>query len=762
MVRVRLKILIVLLTVPFFGILWRLSALQLDPASHQRYALLSQHRSRRFARPERGRILASDGTVLAGNQSIFSLDFTYRTLNPRRVPLSILIRELPEQLSSPHGAEMFTEVLRKLGNPRALAWSPDTGVQEWRPLVQSVDRSTAATLEGELSRHEDMFEVRYPETPYPENGGLAEIWFCPRRALQMEITLYRLARLLGRPGGLSLEPTYERLLARVSEVLEDIEARVEREAARDRKKGIPPGRVKSATPYRRGLYYDWSWHLYSGVSTSAVTAIEYHPERFPGVHCVDELLRHYPLKEVCGTLTGYLRGLEVLEGRISRLTEEGRLLDAKARFDTIDGFRLARERGFRRNDKIGISGLESAYDQRLRGLHGMSIVSVDQHGKPQVVLDELPAEDGEDVHTTLDVRLQRLLFDELRRAVTSGGLLGSAASAAVMEVASGALLASASYPAVDPNRPWENAYVTEMDARWGKQSGWRMDGPSRRRLFPGSIFKIVVAAGAVESAPGYTPELRYPCRHKFELISQLSCDSVNGHTPDGTVNLSEALQFSCNNYFYYLALKHLKAEGIFRWGQRFGFGRPTKIDLGAGGSETGRLESPDDVKGRTNACYYSIGQVHVEATPLQVLRAVAGIAGGGRDLPRPYLSTKSKPEALGLAPATVEVLRDGMWRVGHAPNGTAAREELGLHRFRAAFKTGTAEVQVGSETLHNAWLVGFAPFDNPYLAFVAVVEKTNLHGGEACAPIVRKLLEYFAGEAPDAYLLKPPDSGEAE
>jgi len=569
----------------------------------------------------------------------------------------------------------------------------------------------------------------------------------------MEITLYRVAQLLDRSAGLSLEPTFDRLRARVAEVLESVETGVEREARSDKEKGIRESVITGATQYRRGLHYERPVLLCSDVSMSTVTAIEYHAERFPGIRCVDESRRNYPLKEVCGPLTGHVRGLAQDAQRISRLTEDGRLLDARAPFETMDEFRIARKTGLRSTDDIGVSGLESAYDERLRGLHGMSIVSVDQHGKPRRILEDLPARDGEDVRTTIDAPLQVLLYDALRQAVTSRGL-GRAANAAVMEVASGALLASVSYPAVDPNRPWEESYVTEMNALWGRESGWRMDGPSRRPLFPGSIFKIVVAAGAVESAPGYTPQMRYPCRHKFDLISKLSCNSVNGHTPDGTVNLSEALQFSCNNYFYYLALRHLKAEGIFGWGQRFGFGRPTEIDLGRGGTETGLLRPPDEVKGDVNACYYSIGQVHVKATPLQVVGAVAAIAGGGRYLPRPYLSTKSKPEDLGLDPATVEVLRDGMWRVGHASNGTAAKEEFGLYLFSAAFKTGTAEVQVGSEMLHNAWLVGFAPFENPHVAFVAVVEKTSLHGAEACAPIVRKLLEYFAHKDPQAYLLE--------
>lgn len=757
MVRTRLEILIVLIALPFFGILWRISALQLDPVLHQSYTLQSQHRSRRFARPERGRILARDGkTVLAGNRSVFSLNFTYRALNPRQKPLSILIEELPENLFFPPGREKVTEVLRRLGNPRALARTSDTPAAQWQPLVQSLDLSTAANLERRLSRYRDVFEVRYPQL----NTDAAEIWFCPRRALQMEITLYRLAELLSGPGELSLESTFQRLLARVSEVLKDIEKRVEREAKRDLAREIRASVVKKATRYRRGLYYDWSWALQADVSMATVTAIEYHPARFPGVLCMDELRRHYPLKDICGTLTGYLRPLEVFEGRISTLTEEGRLLDAKARFDTVDDFRRARKRGFRRTDRVGISGLERMYDGHLRGLHGMSIVSVDQHGKPRVVLDELPAENGQDLLTTIDAPLQVLLFEELERALNSRSR-GSAASAAVMEVHSGALLASVSYPGVDPNRPWERSYVTDMNARWGKQSGWRLDGPSRRPLFPGSIFKIIVAAGAAESSSGYTPAQRYPCHHKFDRIPQLSCGSKNGHTPDRTVNLAEALQFSCNNYFYYLALDHLKAEGLFRWGHRFGLGRPTGLDLGTGGLATGRLDPPVKAKRKTSACQYAIGQVHVEATPLQVLRVIAAIAEGGRHLQRPYLSTESEPEDLGLSATTVEVLREGMWRVAHARSGTASAAEFGLHRFNVALKTGTAEVQVGSETLHNAWLVGFAPFENPYVAFVAVVEKTSLHGAEACAPVVRKLLEYLANQRPEAYRLEPSDSGEA-
>ncbi|HZN59909.1 MAG TPA: penicillin-binding transpeptidase domain-containing protein, partial [Planctomycetota bacterium] len=148
-----------------------------------------------------------------------------------------------------------------------------------------------------------------------------------------------------------------------------------------------------------------------------------------------------------------------------------------------------------------------------------------------------------------------------------------------------------------------------------------------------------------------------------------------------------------------------------------------------------------------------------EATPLQVLRSYAALASGCTQVPTPHLVTPQPPKPLQLEnPRTIEAVRDGLWRVAHVGGGTAADEKFHLRRFDVALKTGTAEVSVKHEILNHAWLAGFAPSRNPRIAFVAVVEQTTLHGAEAAAPIVAKLLEHFADMAPDVYRVKPEGS----
>src|SRR5207249_9122021 len=105
------------------------------------------------------------------------------------------------------------------------------------------------------------------------------------------------------------------------------------------------------------------------------------------------------------------------------------------------------------------------------------------------------------------------------------------------------------------------------------------------------------------------------------------------------VNLTEALQYSCNNYFYFLGLKHLGPEKIYGWALSFGYGLPTGIDLVRSEYEKGFLHAPGLVKSPRDVCHYSIGQVHVMATPLQVLRSIAAVAVGTKGLALAYVVT---------------------------------------------------------------------------------------------------------------------------
>jgi cell division protein FtsI/penicillin-binding protein 2 len=182
-------------------------------------------------------------------------------------------------------------------------------------------------------------------------------------------------------------------------------------------------------------------------------------------------------------------------------------------------------------------------------------------------------------------------------------------------------------------------------------------------------------------------------------------------------------------------------------------------------------------------CNYSIGQELVKATPLEVLRSVAAVARGLEALPRPYLvrprkidlrrgdrdpdrillSTVGRSPGRTAAPLvvqrgvrnreTADRIREGMWRVGHEDHGTAANPALDLWRFNAAYKTGTAEASDADKNLHHAWLVGFAPFPAPRIAFVVVLERTRAHGADGCAPVATCLLRHFAMKDEAAYLV---------
>ncbi len=763
MVRRRLRILAICLMIPFAGILTRLYSLQLVPARVLENRKHAEHRSLSFNAPQRGQILARDGTVLVRNQPIHQLYFKYSQLNIRDEPLRALVEELQKNGAFPGYETVERQIVELTGREHFLAPSnlerddlEDTAT--WLLLVSGVDAATARRLNrkwrgiSQLSEAPLVFEARLDEKNHTHG-----IWFQPSRALRMETTLERLSRILRLTRRGSNAPN---LSSQVAGVLEKIEARVAKEIRKDDEddKVSPDKLLRKARDVRR-FQCQQSWLLIADVPLSVVTEIEYHPSGYPGIECVDGIRREYPLKEAAGTLTGWLRRVDANPEDERKFDEAGKLLDGPRGFPSPEEFEEQRKGAVRRTDWLGDTGLEAEYDEALRGLHGMAILRRDRKNHPRQVVAEVLPRNGQDIQTTLDARLQVLLHEALKKAVQPLGS-GTAASVAVMEVPSGAILASVGFPGVDPLRIREDGYLNSLEARWKPQtSSWLIDRPSALPIYPGSVFKIVVAMAAMESAQpwqgAYCETRRYPCLHKFGPIQDLTCDSLNGHTADRNVNLVEALQFSCNVYFYYLGLKHLGPELIQPWAYNLGYGEPTGIDLPSSPFERGTLGTGTEAAQSWQKCHYAIGQGLVKATPLQVLRSYAAIAVGGTCVPRPYLVTPSEPSPLRLAnPHTIASIRQGLWRVGHAPQGTAWNKPSRLERFNAAYKTGTAEVwKDGDAALHNGWLAGFAPYDSPRIAFVAVVDRTPLHGAEAAGPIIEILLSYFADTAPEAFLM---------
>jgi penicillin-binding protein 2 len=219
------------------------------------------------------------------------------------------------------------------------------------------------------------------------------------------------------------------------------------------------------------------------------------------------------------------------------------------------------------------------------------------------------------------------------------------------------------------------------------------------------------------------------------------------------VDLEEAVIKSCNIFFYHLS-RELDYDLMFRWAEMFGFGERTGfLDpklYDAVFAESGVREDPGYLKrhetGTANLMRFCIGQGAIDdVTPLQIARMISGVATG--HLPRPYMIMQigDRPvpvpqrRKLPIAPETFAAVRDAMRQV--TLTGTADPDpgrELDLTPYRIAGKTGTAQVAAGPS---HAWFAGYMPHERPALAFAVFVESCGLHGGEAAAPLLQRILE---------------------
>jgi len=353
---------------------------------------------------------------------------------------------------------------------------------------------------------------------------------------------------------------------------------------------------------------------------------------------------------------------------------------------------------------------------------------------------------GTPLELTLDLDLQR----ELREA------LGDETGAGVfMDPRTGEVLAMVSTPAFDPNL-FVNGMTTEA---------WKSITEDPRRPLhdraiasyyaPGSAFKIVMAIAGLESGTIH-PEHTVRCGGSARFYGRRRlCWKRGGH---GVVDLEAALAHSCNVYFYHLG-KQMGIGPIHEYGSVLGLGRPTGISLPgeAGGilpSRAWKREHLGEPWYPGDTISVAIGQGLLAVTPVQMATMISGVATGGI-LPLPRLSRMEAPRhtRLEISPSTLDVVRSALREAVRSGTGRQSK----LETVSVAGKTGTAQVfkhsaGVDSDDLpkqerDHAWFVGYAPADDPTIAFAVVVEHGG-HGGSTAAPIVRRVLEIHFGEAP--------------
>jgi penicillin-binding protein 2 len=379
-------------------------------------------------------------------------------------------------------------------------------------------------------------------------------------------------------------------------------------------------------------------------------------------------------------------------------------------------------RAYHLNDACGKDGIERTFERQLRGTMGL-----ERRRRDGAVLERVEAQPGQDIHLTLDAPFQSEVEGFLSRPPNLPAGYGRPRGAAVViDVRTGDILALASAPTYDLNSlAADLADLLQPGA--GKPMLHRAVAG---RYSLGSIYKIIAATAALHEGT-ITEETVLHCAHYLDPAHPERFRCLGRH---GDIRLQRAFRKSCNVYFYQVALM-LGRPKMVAWGRKFGLGRP--VGLLVPGEAAGNL--PDKIDPRNLV----IGQGELLVTPLQMARVAALVATGGR-MTEVHLVRSPRPADrplrqvdMGLREDLVDRVRRGMTDVVNDPEGTGYKT-VRSDRIRIAGKTGSAQAGRGQPT--NSWFIGYAPAENPQIAFAVVFERAG-HGGTVAGPVARQIVE---------------------
>jgi len=455
-----------------------------------------------------------------------------------------------------------------------------------------------------------------------------------------------------------------------------------------------------------------------------VAAVAVNAPALPGVTPEVGLTRVYPLGGDFAHVVGYVG--PVSESDLARASDPDPVLQ-------IPEF------------QIGKVGVERKLEPLLRGAAGTRRIEVNAVGRVMRELDRQEGAPGAQVQLTIDARLQN--FAQARMA-------GESASAVVMDVASGDLLACASAPSFDPNLFVRGISVPDYRALTEDEHRPLATKTVQGTYPPGSTFKMIVSVAAVEAGVITPGETVYCPGHREMGGRRFHCWKRGGH---GWMDMHDALVQSCDVYYYELA-ERVGVDRIAAMARRFGLG--TAFDLPLSAVSGGLVPDKDwkrRVRGETwrigDSLNAAIGQGYNLASPLQLAVMTARLATGAAIRPRLVRAVDGREAPvltdgpMGLSPTLLAQVRKAMFDVTNHRRGTAWRSRLLGEDVRIAGKTGTSQVRsvvvrnedVPWEQRDHALFVGYAPAHAPRLACAVVVE----HGGggsAAAAPVARDIL----------------------
>ncbi len=471
-------------------------------------------------------------------------------------------------------------------------------------------------------------------------------------------------------------------------------------------------------------------------------------DKYPGITVGQGSKRKYPNAELASHTLGYV-------GAISP-----------------EQYKENKDAGYLMSDIYGQTGIEYAFEPYLKGKNGIKQIEMSVDGSIAGESTAKEAVQGADVVLTIDANLQAITEKTLEDTINNirSGTYGSnnkyeadAGAIVVMNVNSGEVLAMASYPDYDPNI-WVGG-ITNEEYKKLKETDALYNRAIAGTYAPGSTYKMVAAVAALQTDA-------VTLKEKINDTGVYPRDPTHRcwlyrmhHRGHGYLNISDAIKHSCNYFFYEMGYR-IGINTLNQYASAFGLGRKTGIELT--GEKDGILASPEatKAKGETWTLGYTlsavIGQGDNNFTPIQIAKYISILVNGGRQINPSIIKTiinadksevpkteiKQKvDQRLGLqeqnnqdieiSEENLAAVLEGMRDVTSESGGTAYSIFRNFN-IKLGGKTGSA--QTGTST--NAWFVGFAPYENPEIAIVVVIENGG-SGTLACYAARDIIAQYF-------------------
>ncbi len=496
-----------------------------------------------------------------------------------------------------------------------------------------------------------------------------------------------------------------------------------------------------------GIHYEMDRQAFSNVnnfvmaenvSEVTVATIKEHSLQLPGVEIVETSARSYDQSDI----------IPAVLGRVGKITaEKWKVTDENGQVTYP-----LKEKGYNMNDILGISGLESVYEDELRGKDGVKTITRNSDG---VIVDTkltTVPEPGHTVQLTIDSDFQRAVdkalasnIDMINRVYNTGDMKAAAAAAVVIDVKDGGVLAASNYPSYD-----QNLYATNY-SEYSADPGLPLFNRSLQGLYtPGSTFKPAVAVAALDSG----------------LINQYSTVYCNGvynyfkdyhpkctrHGHSGNIDVVTAIKWSCNIFFYDVG-RRLTSDVYDAYAYKLGLGQRTGVEVN---EAVGRLTTKNDSNYTSSLdVQAAIGQGNTVVTPIQLATYAATLANNGTRYRTHFVKaildsntgeviSETQPEVMDVIEGTgntFELVRQGMKQVPSTISG-----KISSYPVAIACKTGTpqrSETYAPGKHYLNAMMIAYLPADDPEIAIGISIEYGG-YGARAGDLVVDIANAYFA------------------